>query len=136
MSSITARPAFLSITFIVLPLLTVAVAACGSDSQSSAEESARLRSEAEALLRVDGCPDVSFCDVKAMGRQSCGDPVNFVVVCTKTTNIPALDAKLVELIESDQQHTRDLADEGVAASTCERTQRPEVAMVDGLCRPK
>lgn len=126
MSHATRRPVFLSIAL----LLGGAVAACSS---SSGEEVQRLRSESQALGRAEGCTAVSECEAKPMGAKGCGGPAAYIVICTKTTDLKALDAKLEELRVADERLNKEREDDGLA-DTCSIVPAPKVALVDGACR--
>lgn len=68
-----------------------------------------------------------------MGAKGCGGPSAYLVICTKTTDMAALDAKLAELVEADKKLNAELEDDGLS-DTCSVVQAPKVALVDGACR--
>ena len=117
--------------------LAVSVSACVPNGQTPTKESdwaaiQQLEAQARTLAKTDGCSVSSDCAAAAIGRKACGGPRDFLVYCRKTTDVPALNAKLDEIVKAETAYnTRyDLM------STCEMRVPPVVEASGGACRAK
>ncbi|MBU8898628.1 hypothetical protein KRR26_23745 [Corallococcus sp. M34] len=89
----------------------------------------RLAQEARALAKSSGCGAVAQCEVAGFGHKACGGPREFIAYCTRTTNVPALQAKLDALTQAE----RDWQQAAGLRSNCGLTRRPRPRLEDGRC---
>jgi len=91
---------------------------------------ARLRAEAQALARANGCPQSGQCRAAPVGAKECGGPRGYIVYCPLTTDTAALFRKLDEFKRADQEFSRKYQ----LLSDCMVVMEPGVELVDGSCR--
>ncbi|MBJ6763827.1 hypothetical protein JGU66_23895 [Myxococcaceae bacterium JPH2] len=89
----------------------------------------QLAQEARALANPSGCEEVTQCEVAGFGHKACGGPREFIAYCTRTTNVPALQAKLDALMQAE----RDWQQAVGLHSNCGLTRHPRPRLVDGRC---
>lgn len=89
-----------------------------------------LEREARALARTEGCGGAAQCATVPVGAKACGGPRTHLVYCPATTDTAALNAKLRELAEAEEEYNRV----NQIASDCMFVGPPEVESVGGICR--
>ncbi len=89
----------------------------------------QLAKEARALAKPDGCTQVEECEVAGFGHKACGGPREYIVYCSRTTDVKALQSKLAELEKAEEAWQQ----EAHIMSTCSLTRRPLPQLVDGAC---
>jgi hypothetical protein len=99
-----------------------------TDAERAALE--RLRREARALVRADGCTAVAQCSVLPLGERACGGPEEYLVYCARTTDVPALRRKADAFTRA--QRAYDAKHEVI--STCEYRIAPTPQLVGGSCQ--
>lgn len=103
-----------------------------SSQESDWAQIQKLEAEAKALARVEGCTATADCATGAIGRKACGSPRDFVIYCKKSTDVPALEAKLDEIVKAETAYNTKYQ----VISTCEMRIAPEVEASGGSCRAK
>ena len=87
------------------------------------------KSAARALVKATGCKQVTHCQVMPMGSRPCGGPSEFLVYCSKTTDLKKLKAK-VKTVTDGEKATN--ATEGLMG-TCQVLTPPKVKLENGAC---
>ena len=72
----------------------------GYEAESAALR--RLKEQARALARADGCPDSETCRAAPLGERPCGGPSGFIIYCRLTTDEPALRRKIAEVTQAEK----------------------------------
>ena len=92
----------------------------------------RLEREARALATTSGCESATSCKAAPVGAKACGGPRGYLVYCVRSTDEPALLAKLDTL----QRLEREFNTRHNIISTCEFISPPEVEVAGGVCRAR
>jgi hypothetical protein len=90
----------------------------------------RLRAEAKALVKTDGCATSGDCAVLPLGERACGGPEEYLVYCPKSTDVAALRRKAAELAQAQKAFN----EKNGVMSTCEFRMPPKAVLVGGSCR--
>ena len=90
----------------------------------------RLRSEARAMAKAEGCTAPGQCRSAPMGAKPCGGPWEYLVYCSVTTDEPALRAHLERLRVFEDSLNRRHG----RGSTCDMVMEPRLTLEGGACR--
>ena len=91
-----------------------------------------LEDQAKALVHTDGCASEGDCKTAPVGSRACGGPRYYLVYCSRTTDVAALNAKLDEVAAAERAFNIKYQ----VASTCEFRMPPAVGLVAGACSAK
>ena len=91
---------------------------------------ARLKTEARAMARADGCASAGQCRALPMGAKPCGGPWEYLVYCSLTTDEAALRAHLDQLRQFEDSLNRRYS----RGSTCDMVMEPATVLDGGSCR--
>src|SRR3954464_13804418 len=86
-----------------------------------------LKSEARALVKTTGCTQVSQCQVLEVGSRPCGGPSEYLVYCSKSTDVAKLKKKAKAATDAEKATN---ATEGLMG-TCEALSPPKVKLEKG-----
>ena len=109
---------------------SASAAAPGDTSDPERAAIDRLRREARALARADGCTAVAGCAVLPLGERPCGGPEEYVVYCARATDVPALERKAAALARAERAYNA----KHEIMSTCEYRVAPVPLLVGGSCQ--
>jgi hypothetical protein len=110
----------------------VLMGAGGAEGESGSKWKQRaetLASEARALANPRGCDKVEECELAGFGHKPCGGPREFIVWCSRTTDVKTLRARLETLEKAEKAWQ---AEAGLK-SRCGLTRRPRLRWEDGVC---
>lgn len=91
-----------------------------------------LEDQAKAIVRTDGCASEGECRTAAVGSRACGGPRYYLVYCSRTTDVAALNRKLDQVAAAEKAFNIKYQ----LASTCEFRMPPAVGLVAGACSAK
>jgi hypothetical protein len=91
-----------------------------------------LEDQAKAIVHTDGCASEGDCKTAAVGSRACGGPRYYLVYCSRTTDVAALNRKLGEVAAAERAFNIKYQ----LASTCEFRMPPAVGLVAGVCSAK
>lgn|SRR5690606_28463959 len=118
---------------IVVGLLgTAGLAGCNSGCEELETELRLAKEQARELAVATGCSAVEQCDALPMGVRACGGPEQYVVFCRDTTDVAALESKLVAIDRSQYSFNQGCR----IFSDCMLVPRPDLVLVDGRCEPQ
>lgn len=92
----------------------------------------QLEAQAKSIAKVDGCNASADCASGEIGRKACGSPRDYLIYCTRTTDVPALKTKLEEIIKAEMAYNQKYD----VVSTCEMRMPPAVEASAGSCKAK
>ena len=101
-----------------------------TDTAVARAQLVRLKADAKALVKTDGCNATGLCRTAPVGAKGCGGPRLYFVYCAATTDTVALFKKLAELEEAEREYN---ATAGMM-STCEFRRPPSVKLEGRSCR--
>ena len=107
-----------------------AMPAVTGDEQRDMAALDRLKQEARALAKADGCSAAAQCRTAPLGAKPCGGPWEYLVYCSVTTDSSALYRHLDHV----RQYEDSLNTRYGRASTCELVMAPPVVLEGNTCR--
>jgi len=119
-------------TSLTLVLLVSAVSGCLFDTDSEAEDRARLQrleAEIDALVGTPACSDSSVCAFLGVGSKACGGFRRYVIFSKSSTDTARLMEK-VQYLNALEDYFNHKYGWG---SDCSVPRAPKVRCVDGIC---
>ena len=108
----------------------VAAPVITGDEQQDMATLERLRTEARAMARAEGCTSAGECRSAPMGAKPCGGPWEYLVYCPARTDEAALRAHLDRLRQFEDSLNRRYT----RGSTCDMVMEPRIVIEGGSCR--
>jgi hypothetical protein len=88
-----------------------------------------LKADARSAAKTTGCTQVSQCQVMEVGSRPCGGPSDFIVYCSKTTDVAKLKKKVKAATEAEKATN---ATDGLMG-TCSVLAKPKAKLEKGAC---
>ena len=106
----------------------------GGSAEQNADWAAivALEDQAKSIVRTDGCASAGDCKTAPVGSRACGGPRYYLVYCSRTTDIAALNRKLDQVAAAERAFNTKYQ----MGSTCEYRMPPQVGLVAGACSAK
>jgi len=92
----------------------------------------RLEQEARALASLSGCAESGQCRAMPVGAKACGGPRYYLPYCPLTTNAAALQRKLEEVRNAEQQFNQKYG----VISDCSFVSEPALTSAAGACQAR
>lgn len=118
--------------FLIFGIALATLISCQSQEALINSEPATLAPSIANIKAIIGEPkatDINSCKLLEVGQKACGGPQRYIVYSSESISN---EKRLIDLVRRYNQLTLEHSQDKV--STCEFVSRPEVRLVNGMCK--